>query len=68
MADLVELFKDYGLVVSKLRYHMLEKGKGRGVMAKDLKITSRALAKLLAGESVSEKTLSRVIKYFELDK
>jgi hypothetical protein len=63
MADLVELFKDYGLVVSKLRYHMLENGKGRGVMAKDIKITTRALAKLLAGKSVSEKTLSRVIKY-----
>lgn len=68
MEDLSELFRNKDIVISWLRYRMLETGKGRVFTAKDIGITTRSLARILDGKPVSDKIFFRVIKYLGLEK
>jgi plasmid maintenance system antidote protein VapI len=68
MSDILELYRDRGVVASKIRYRMLELKKGKLAMAREIGVNPRTFVRILDSDpAVSEQTMAKVIKYLGLD-
>jgi hypothetical protein len=69
MSDILELYRNRDLVALEIRRYMLDQGKGKLAMAREIGINFRTLTRILKSDpQVSEATMAKVIKYLKWDK